>query len=79
MSPEPLRRCHFVGESSLFSRVQPNISNISEAASAAIKECHYGPNRTRAGRIPRIDRLRNMNAPDKDTTFISGCLCRVQS
>jgi len=49
MSPEPLRICHFVGESSLFSRVQPNISNISEADSAAIKECHYGPNRTRAG------------------------------
>ena len=79
MSPEPLRRCHFVGESSLFSRVQPNISNISEAASAAIKEGHYGPNRTRAGGFAEIDRLRNMNAPDKDTTFISGCLCRVQS
>jgi hypothetical protein len=78
MSPEPLRICHFVGESSLFSRVQPNISNISEAASAAIKECHYGPNRTRAGGFAE-DRLRNMNAPDKDTTSISGCLCRVQS
>ena len=49
MSPEPLRICRFVGESSLFSRVQPNISNISEAASTAIKECHYGPNRTHAG------------------------------